>query len=70
MPIFTIAIIPLILILVEITRQDDPSMKTAVYADVVTAAVKITLQNGKIHYISSIPNFATILNVENHGLLL
>ena len=44
--IYVIAIIPLILMLVNITHQDDSSTKTATYADDFTAAGKIT-QIGK-----------------------
>ena len=46
MAIYAIVIIPLILMLVDITHQDDLSTKTAAYADDFTAADKIT-QGGK-----------------------
>ena len=42
MAIYAIAIILLILMIVDITHQDDSSMKTAAYADDFTAAGKIT----------------------------
>ena len=42
MEIYAIAIIPLILMIVDITRQDDSSTKTAAYADDFIAAGKIT----------------------------
>ena len=40
--IYAIAITPLILMIVDITRQDDSSTKIAAYADGVTTAGKIT----------------------------
>ena len=40
--VYVIAIIPLILMIVDITHQDDSSTKTAAYADDFTAAGKIT----------------------------
>ena len=42
MAICTIAIIPLIIMIVGITRQDNSSMKTVAYANDLTAAGKIT----------------------------
>ena len=42
MAIYSIAIIPLILMIVDITYQDDSSTKTAAYADDFTTAGKIT----------------------------
>ena len=41
MAIYSIAIIPLILMIVDITCQDDSSTKTAAYADDFTTAGKI-----------------------------
>ena len=41
MAIYAIAIIPLILMLVDISHYDDPSTKTAAYADDFTAAGKV-----------------------------
>ena len=42
MGVYAIGIIPLILMIVNITHQDDSSTKTAAYADEFTAACKIT----------------------------
>ena len=41
MAVYTIAIIPMILMIVDITSKIDDSTKTAAYADNVTAAGKI-----------------------------
>ena len=41
MPVYAIAIIPMILMIVDITSKIDDSTKTAAYADDVTAAGKI-----------------------------
>ena len=71
MVVHAIAIIQLILMIVDIRHQDNSSTKTAVYVDDFTAVGKITQlkKNGGMHYISSVPNLATILKVENPGLL-
>ena len=65
-----VAIIPLILMIVKTTGQDDSSTKTAAYADDFTAAGKISqLKINGTHYVSLVPNLANILKVENSGLL-
>ena len=67
-----IAIIPLILVIVDITHQDGSSTKTVAYADDFTAAGKIHQLKKKksgILYVNSVPNLATILKVKNPGLL-
>lgn len=42
MAVYAITVIPLILMIVDITRQDNSSTKTVAYADNFTAARKIT----------------------------
>ena len=67
MVIYAIAIIPFILMLVEIRMQDKNHTKTSAYADDLTVAGPIDqIRFGGIRYVDWVPNLDTFQNEASH----